>query len=206
MAKVKYRIMEHQPKGGQIGSHSCYVQAVVDNVITNKELATKVHQIGSISSVPEIKAIIELVAQVIVQEAMENNRIQLETGDGGMMVSIFPQCSGSISDKDVQANPEKYNGATVATAEMLTADMIQWSLGARIGSKISKQFALQKQAERVAYNANQQTADPEGGEQTGGTTTGGNQGGGTGGLTPSGGGNGGGDNSGGDDNGGSTVD
>jgi hypothetical protein len=160
MAKVKYRIMEHQPKGGQIGSHSCYVQAVVDNVITNKELATKVHQIGSISSVPEIKAIIELVAQVIVQEAMENNRIQLETGDGGMMVSIFPQCSGSISDKYVQANPEKYNGATVATAEMLTADMIQWSLGARIGSKISKQFALQKQAERVDYNASQTPADP----------------------------------------------
>ena len=161
MAKVKYRVCEFKPTANQSGGHSFFAQAVVDNVITNRELATKVHQIGSISSVPEIKAIIELVAQVIVQEAQENNRIQLETGDGGTMVSIFPQCSGSVSDKDVQANPEKYNGATVAKAEMLTADMIQWSLGARIGSKISKQFALQKQAERVEYNANQQTADPE---------------------------------------------
>jgi hypothetical protein len=161
MAKVKYRILEHQPKGGQIGTHSVYAQAVIDNVITNAELAKKVHQIGSISSPAEIKAILEVAAQVIVQETAENNRVQLETGDGGQLVSIFPQCSGSISDKDVLANPEKYNGATVAKPEMLTADMLTWSLGARVGKKISTQFALQKQAERVDYNANQQTADPE---------------------------------------------
>ena len=58
MAKVKYRIMEHQPKGGQIGSHSCYVQAVVDNVITNKELAKKIANRG-ISRPAEIKSILE---------------------------------------------------------------------------------------------------------------------------------------------------
>ena len=166
MAKVKYRIMEHQPKGGQIGSHSCFAQAVVDNVITNGELAAKVHQRGSLSSVPEIKAIIELIAQVIIQETQENNRIQLETGDGGMMVSIFPQCQGSISDNQVQENPEKYNGMRIATPDMLTPDMITWSLGARVGSKISKQFALQKRAERVNYYAGQQTADPEDNTET----------------------------------------
>jgi hypothetical protein len=65
MAQNKYQIIEFKPTANQVGmSHSFYAQAVVDNVITNKELATKVHQIGSISSVPEIKAIIELVAGV----------------------------------------------------------------------------------------------------------------------------------------------
>ena len=34
---------------------------------------------------------------------------------------------------------------------MLTADKIQWSLGATIGRKYSKQFALNKQAQRVDY-------------------------------------------------------
>jgi hypothetical protein len=43
---------------------------------------------------------------------------------------------------------------------MLTADMITWALAASVGRNISKQFALQKQAERVDYNASQTPADP----------------------------------------------
>ena len=70
------------------------------------------------------------------------------------MVSIYPKVSGSISDADVQKNPEKYNNATVATEEMLTPDMLTWTLGATIGVKFSKNFALNKQAQKVKFYMN----------------------------------------------------
>ena len=68
----------------------------------------------------------------------------------------------------------KYGGATVATADMLTADRIQWSLGATIGRKFSKQFALNKQAQRVDYTEGQEPAVPSGDDNS---QTGGNGGG-----------------------------
>ena len=42
MAKVKYRIREFNPTANPTGGHSVYAEAVVDNIITNKELARKV--------------------------------------------------------------------------------------------------------------------------------------------------------------------
>ena len=88
-------------------------------------------------------------------------------------MSIYPSCSGSISDKEVQANPDKFGGATVATEDMLTADRIKWALGASIGRKFSNQFALNKQAMKVDYSATQETADPEPETPSGGGDTGG---------------------------------
>ena len=80
--------------------------------------------------------------------------------------------SGSISDKDVQANPEKYDGAQVATEDMLTPDMLTWTLGSSVGTKYSKQFALNKQAQKVKYSATDVVAEPEtpsgGGDNNGG--------------------------------------
>ena len=174
MAKVKYRIREFKPTANQTGGHSVYAEAVVDNIITNKELSKKVEARTGLRAY-EVQTVLAAVAEIIQEETSENNRVQLE-GDGGALVSIYPQCSGSVSDKDVQANPEKYNGATVATPDMLTADKIQWSLGATIGRKFSKQFALNKQAQRVDYDASQEPAIPsddntntgEGGGNTGG--------------------------------------
>ena len=175
MAKVKYRIREFKPTANQTGGHSVYAEAVVDNVITNKELSKKVEARTGMRAY-EVLTALSAVAEIIMEETAENNRIQLES-DGGALVSIYPQCTGSVSDKDVQANPEKYGGATVATADMLTADKIQWSLGATIGRKFSKQFALNKQAQRVDYDASQEPAVP--GEENGGNTGGSdNQGGG----------------------------
>ena len=156
----------------QSGGHSFYAEAVVDNIITNKELAKKVHDVGSISSPAEIKAILEVLATVIQTEAAENNRIQLESGDGGALVSIYPSCTGSVSDKDVLADPEKFGGATVATADMLTPDLLSWTLGATVGIKYSKQFALNKQAQKVKYVATDIVAEepetPSGGGSNGG--------------------------------------
>jgi hypothetical protein len=117
-----------------------------------------------------------MAAEIILEETAENNRIQLESGDGGALLSIYPTCSGSVSDKDVQANPEKYNNAQVATEEMLTADMIAWTLGATVGRKFAKQFAMNKQAMKVEYNSSQEPADPDSEQNVNGGTQ--NQGGG----------------------------
>ena len=42
MAKVKYRDPEYTPTAHQTGGHSVYAEAVVANIITNKEQARKV--------------------------------------------------------------------------------------------------------------------------------------------------------------------
>lgn len=180
MAQNKYQVIEFTPTANQVGmSHSFYVQAVIDNVITNKELARKIEARG-ISRAAEIKSILEEAANIILEEVAENNRIQLEAADG-VLVSIFPTATGSISDAYVQQHQDEYPGKTVAEESMLTADKVKWSLGARIGSNLAKQFAQQKSAKKVAYNPAATPADPEdngntgGGSQNGGST-GGNSG------------------------------
>ena len=159
MANNKYRIREFTPTQNQTGmNHSFYAEAVVDNVITNKELAKKIQERG-VGRASEIKGILEEAANIILEEISENNRIQIESGDG-VLVSIYPYCSGRISDSMVAANPTKYNNATVAAESMLTADMLDWSIRASVGRKFSKQFAITKTAQKVDYNPNQQAAAP----------------------------------------------
>ena len=173
MAKVKYSVREYTPTGNMPGVHGFYAKAQQDNVITNAEIAKKIENRG-ISRASEIKMILEEASKVILEEVMENNRVQLDTGEG-VLVSIYAKVQGSISDADVAANPTKYNGATVATEAMLTPDMLSWSLGAQVGTKYSKQFALQKQAEKVAWRpTDEEEAEPTA-EPT--TPTGGNEGG-----------------------------
>ena len=95
------------------------------------------------------------------------------------MVSIYPKVSGSISDSDVQKNPEKYNGATKATEAMLTPDMLSWTLGATMGIKFSQEFAIHKQAQKVktvTADVPDEEPTPSGGGDTpsgGGNTPGG---------------------------------
>lgn len=167
MANNKYQIVEFTPNANQVGmSHSFFAQAVVDNVITNKELARKIEARG-ISRAAEIKSILEEAANIILEEVAENNRVQLEAADG-VLVSIYPTATGSISDAYVQAHQDAYPGKTVATADMLTADMVKWSLAARVGSKLSKQFSINKTAQRVDYSDAQTPADPEAGSDDNG--------------------------------------
>ena len=162
MAKNKYCVKEYTPKENMPGTHGYYAAAVIDNTITNSELAKKIHDIGSISSDFEIEAILKLAARVILSECKENNRVQLDTGEG-VLVTISPKCSGSISDSYVQQHQDLYPGKTVAEEDVLTADMLTWSLKAEVGAKYSKQFAQQKQAQKVkvANTANIVDADEE---------------------------------------------
>ena len=165
MAKNKYTITHFNPNANQLAagmSHSVNAHAVVDNTITTPELAHKVHVEGSISSDFEVEAILKVAARVIFNEVKENNRVQLDTGDG-VLVTFSPKCSGSISDAYVQAHPDQFGGKQVAEEDMLTADMLQWNIKAEVGQKFSKQFAQQKQAQkvRVTSTANVVDADEE---------------------------------------------
>lgn len=93
------------------------------------------------------------IADIVAEEVLESNTVTLANEEGTQMLTIYPKVSGSITDKDVIDNPEKYNNATKATEDMLTADMLTWTLGCSMGIKYSKQFAMNKQAQKVKYVA-----------------------------------------------------
>ena len=163
MAKVKYRIREYSPTQNQGGSHSFYAEAVINTDITAVELAKKIAARTGMKSY-EAQAAIHAIADIVAEETLEGSRVSLANEDGTKLVTIYPKVSGSISDKDVQDNPDKYNGATVATEDMLTSDLLTWTLGATVGTKYSKNFALNKQAQKVKFVASDVTADPTDGD------------------------------------------
>ena len=169
MSKVKYRVREYTPTANQSGSHSFFAEAVVNTDITATELAKKIAARTGIKSY-EAQMAIHAIADIVAEETLEGSRVSLANEDGTKLVTNYPKVSGSISDADVQANPQKYNGAQAATEDMLTPDLLTWTLGATIGTKYSKQFALNKQAQKVKYVATDVTADPTDDDQTGGTT------------------------------------
>lgn len=176
MSKNKYRVREYRPTPNQGGTHSFFAEAVIDNEITNSDLAKKIAARTGTKAY-EAQAVVAAIADIVMEEVLENNRITLANEQGTRMVSIYPKVTGSISDKDVQAAPDKYAGKTAATEDMLTPDLLTWVLAATIGTKFSKKFAIDKQAVKVAYNASQQTAEPS--EDSGsGQQGGGQQGGG----------------------------
>ena len=168
MPIVKNRVREFTPTNNQIGSHSFFAEAVIDNVIDNLALAKKIAARTGIKSY-EAAAVIAAIAEVVAEETAENNRVTLSNEDGTNLVSIYPVVSGKVSDIDVQANPEAYNNAQVAAEDMLTPDKLSWRLGASVGIKYSKQFSMNKRAQKVPYSPNQTPAAPsEGGDNGGG--------------------------------------
>ena len=60
----------------------------------------------------------------------------------------------------------------MATEDMLTPDLQSWTIVATVGIKYSKQFALNKQAQKVKYVATDIVAEepetPSGGDDNGG--------------------------------------
>lgn len=190
MSKVKYRIREYNPTEKNIGPHSCFAEVVISNDVENFELARKIAARTGFKSY-ECQAIVAAIADIAAEEVLEGNRISLANEQGLKMVTIYPKVSGSITDEEVQANPEKYGNATVATKDMLTSDMLKWSVGATIGIKFSQAFALNKHAQKVTMVASE--AGMEEGDETNqgtntnpsqGTTPNPSQGGGNSGTSP----------------------
>lgn len=173
MSKVKYRVREYTPKTQNQGTHSWFAEVVINNEIENAELAQKIAARTGFKSY-ECQAIVAAIADIVAEEVMGSNRISLANEQGTKMLSIYPKVSGGISDAQVQANPEKYEGATAATEEMLTPDMLTWTLGATVGIKFSKEFALHKQAQKVKFVGTDVAIpndDQPGGEDNGGGGT-----------------------------------
>ena len=159
MANVKYRVREYTPTENQNGSHSFFAQSVVDNEISNFGLAKKIAARTGIKSY-EVSMVIAAIADVVAEEVLENNRVTLNNEDGNNFVAFYPKVSGRITDKEVTENQEKYPGKSAAEEDMLTSDRLVWSLGATVGTKFSKRFAMEKTAQKVAYNPNQTVAEP----------------------------------------------
>lgn len=194
MPKVKWCAVEFTPSASQAHmTHSWSARTVINSDIDGDTLAERVARRSGFKDY-ECKAIMAAVAEIIQEEALESNRISLCNTKGEKVVSIYPKVQGAISDKDVVANPEKYPGKTVAEEGMLTADMLSWSLGATVGIKFSKKFAIDKQAQKV-QGKNLTVLDDSGdttitdttqtggdGGSTGGDNNGGGSGSGDGGL------------------------
>ena len=191
MSKVKYRVREFTPNENQIGTHSVFAETVINNEIGNSELAERIARRTGFKTY-ECQAIVAAIAEVVAEEVLESNRVSLADEKGAKLVSLYPRVSGSLSDNEVLADPDKYKNATKATPEMLTDDMLKWTIGATVGIKFSKRFSIEKQAQRVKFvstdTAISNEVEPEEPGNTGGNTGGEEPG--TGGETP--GGNGGG--------------
>ena len=182
MSKVKYRVREFTPTGQQsLGTHSFYAEAVINNEIENAELAKKIAARTGFKSY-ECQAVVAAIADIVAEEVLESNRVSLSNEEGVKMISIYPKVNGSITDEEVRANPEKYEGATVAQEKFLTPDLLKWTLGATVGIKFSENFAYHKHAQKVdKVYGDAPSPDDNGGTNSGGGSTGGNGGGSTGG-------------------------
>ena len=204
MAKTKWRVREYNPTGNMPGGHSIYAEAVINSDIDNNDLSSKIAARTGFKPY-EVKAVIAAVADIVAEEVLESNRITLCDDNGTKMVSIYPKVSGKVSDEDIlkettaaHALDPSVEIRNKAEEKDLTPDRLTWTLGATIGIKFSKQFATDKQAQKVSYNPldtavpNDDVENPT--TNGGGTTPDPGTGGGD---TP-----GGGDNNGGGDNGG----
>ena len=176
MATIKYRKKEFTPSQNQQGmTHCWYAESVIVNELDTIELARLIEARTGVRRY-EAQSVLASFVELINEECAQSMRIKLSDEKGQKFVSIYPKISGSISDKDVQANPEKYSGATVATEAMLTPDMLTVTLAATIGVSTSKQFAKNASIQKVAANVTGIADEDEGESQNGGSSANGSNG------------------------------
>lgn len=175
MAKNKWRAREYKATGNMPGGHSFFAEAVINNEIDNYELASKIAARTGFKSY-EVQAVVAAISDIVLEEVLESNRVVLCDERGNKMVSIYPKVSGSVSDEQIKQETTEAHAqdASVPVREVavesdLTADRLTWTLGATIGIKFSKQFAMNKQAQKVKFVATD-TAIPND-EEPGGSTT-----------------------------------
>lgn len=174
MAKTKWRARHFVPKQGQQGSASWFAEAVIDQEITNVELAQRIAARTGFKPY-EVQAVIASIAEIVMEECCESNRVSLSDEKGQRLVTIQPKVTGSISDLDIQrlTNGER----TKAEEADLTPERLNWVLAAIVGIKTSKQFSLAKTATKVKTTTQDVETD-ENPDEGGGTTDPDQQGGG----------------------------
>lgn len=166
MAKTKWRARHFVPKQGQQGSASWFAEAVIDQEITNVELAQRIAARTGFKSY-ECQAVIAAIADIVMEECCESNRVTLADEKGQRLVTIQPKVTGSISDLDIQrlTNGER----TKAEEADLTPDRLNWVLAAIVGIKTSKQFSLAKTATKVKTTTQDVETDVNPDDQGGST-------------------------------------
>ncbi len=177
MAKNKWRVREFKPTSNMQGRiHSFYAEAVIDNEIENRDLGAKIAARTGFKPY-EVQAVVAAIADIVLEEVMESNRVTLSNEQGTKMVTIYPKVSGSVNDEQVlqettaaHAQDASVDIRSVAEESDLTPDRLTWTLGATIGIKFSKEFAMHKQAQKVKFVATD-TAIPSDDQGSGGTTT-----------------------------------
>ena len=185
MAKTKWRARHFVPKTGQQGSASWFAEAVIDQEINNVELAQRIAARTGFKSY-ECQAVIAAIADIVMEECCESNRVTLADEKGQKLVSIQPKVTGSVSNLDIERETTAQHAAdpsvpvrTVAEESDLTADRLTWVLAATVGIKTSKQFAMAKTATKVKTTTQDvETSDPadnpnQGGDNGGGDNSGG---------------------------------
>lgn len=182
MSKVKYRVREYNPTENQSGSHSYYAEVVINNEIDNAELAQKIAARTGYKAY-ECQSIVAAIADIVKEEVLGSNRISLSDEKGVKMLSIYPKVNGSVSDTDIERETTAAHAAdpnvpirTVAQESDLTPSRLSWVLGSTVGVKFSKQFALNKQAQKVKMVATDTAItndDTPEGDNTGGDNGGG---------------------------------
>lgn len=163
MSKVKYKVREFTPKANQSGSHSFFADIIINNEVDNVELAQKISARTGFKSY-ECQAIIAAIADIVAEEVLESNRISLADEKGTKMLSIYPKVSGSVSDADILKETTAAHAVdpsvpvrSVATEEDLTLDRLNFVLGSTVGIKFSKQFSMNKSAQKVKATSTENT-------------------------------------------------
>jgi len=191
MATIKYRKREFTPGQNQVGmTHCWFAESVIVNDLDTVEISKLIEARTGVRRY-EAQSVLASFVELINEECSQSMRIKLTDEKGQKFVSIYPKVSGSISDKEVQANPQKYEGRQKALESDLTTDMLTITLAATIGVNASRTFAensnIQKVSAAVAGVADEDESEGQGttdnGQQNGGSTggdNGGNSGGGGG--------------------------
>ena len=155
MSNVKYRVREFNPTANQSGTHSFFAEAVINNEISNEELAEKIAARTGFKSY-ECQAVIAAIADIVSEEVKASNRVSMCNEKGVKMLSIYPKVNGSVSDADIlkettaaHALDPSVQVRNVAEESDLTANRMNWVLGSTVGVKFSKLFALGKKAKKV---------------------------------------------------------
>ena len=184
MATIKYRKREFTPTQNQQGmTHCWYAESVIVNDLDTVEISKLIEARTGVRRY-EAQSVLASFVELINEECGQSMRIKLTDEKGQKFVSIYPKISGSISDKEVQANPQKYEGRQTALESDLTPDMLTVTLAATVGVNASKKFAENSRMEKASALTTSVADEDEnggtsGGQQTGGgDNTGGNSGGG----------------------------
>ena len=179
MATIKYRKREFVPGQNQQGmTHCWFAESVIVNELDTVEISKLIEARTGVRRY-EAQSVLASFVELINEECSQSMRIKLTDEKGQKFVSIYPKVSGSISDKDVQGNPQKYEGRQKALESDLTTDMLTVTLAATIGVNASRTFAenasIQKVSAAVAGVADEDESEGQGttdnGQQSGGQGT-----------------------------------